>query len=109
MRYILYEPEVTKRYQENGRWFAPHPALAVFRETNAPDGKKEILSFSGRHKGYTLLTFRTIEDACYFNSGIMALHGIRFLIREWSRKDGPGSYISLMPKEVFHETTDDSN
>ena len=51
MKYILYQPEAKERYQEGGRWFAPHPALAVFRETNAPDGKKEILNYHGKKRG----------------------------------------------------------
>ena len=106
MRYILYQPEAKERYQENGRWFAPHPALAVFREKDAPDDKKEILNYYGKKKGYSLLTFRTWKEACYFNSGIMALHGFRFEIREWSRKDGLGAEIVIVPKEVFYGQTD---
>ena len=102
MRYILYLPSAAERHQEGGRWFAPHPALAVFRETNAPDEKKEILNYHGKKKGYSLLTFRTVEDACYFNSGIALLKGIRFQIREWSRKDGLGAEIVIVQKEVFY-------
>ena len=109
MRYILYLPSTAERYQEGGRWFAPHPALAVFRETNAPDEKKEILNYHGKKKGYSLLTFRTWKEACYFNSGIALMHGIRFQIREWSRKDGLGAEIVIVPKEVFYGQADGGN
>ena len=102
MRYILYQPEAKERYHENGRWVAPHPALAVFRETKSPDEKKEILNYHGKKKGYSLLTFRTWKEASYFNSGIMLLKGIRFQIREWSKKDGLGAEIVIIPKEVFY-------
>ena len=106
MRYILYKPAAQERYQEDGQWIAPHPALAVFRETNAPDDKKEILNYYGKKKGYSLLTFRTWKEACYFNSGIALWRGIRFQIREWSRKDGLGAEIVIVLKEVFYGQTD---
>lgn len=101
MRYIIYLPEAAEQYQEGGRWFAPHPALAVFRETNAPDDKLEILPY-GKHKGYSLMTFRTVEDACYCNTGVYIVKGRRFDIHEWTKKDGIGAKIVLVPKEVFY-------
>ena len=101
MRYILYLPRTDRLTHENGRTYAPHPELSVYKERGAVDGKKEILPYR-KNKGYTLLTFRTVEDACYFNSGIALLKGIRFEIREWSRKYGIGAEIVLVPKEVFY-------
>lgn len=82
MRYILYLPSAAERYQEGGRWVAPHPALTVFKERGAKDGKKEILPFC-KNKGYTLLMFNSVEEACYFNSGIELLYGFRFEIHRW--------------------------
>lgn len=113
MSYILYLPRSEKLTRLNGRTYAPHPALTVYKERGATDGKKEILPYElcvnkskyRKEKGYTLLTFRTVEDACYFNSGIALLKGIRFKIREWSRKDGLGAEIVIVPKEVFYGAT----
>ena len=114
MRYILYLPRSEKPTRLNGRTYAPHPALTVYKERGATDGKKEILPYElcvnkskyRKERGYTLLTFRAVEDACYFNSGIAFLKGIRFEIREWSRKDGLGAEIAIVPKEVFYGQTD---
>ena len=106
MRYILYQPEAKERYQEGGRWIAPHPALAIFKENNATDDKKEILSLYGKHRGYSLLTFPTWKDASYFNSGLFAVKGIRFEIREWTKRYGLGAEIVIVPKEVFYGQAD---
>lgn len=104
MRYILYLPNAEDRYAKDGKYYLPHPAVSVYKERGAVDGKKEILPYQ-KNKGYTLLTFRTIEDACYFNSGIALLKGVRFEIREWTKKYGIGAEICIVPKEVFYGAT----
>ena len=108
MRYILYLPRADELTRMNGRTYAPHPALSVYKERGAADEKKEILPY-GKNRGYTLLTFRTVEDACYFNSGIAFLKGLRFEIREWTRKYGIGAKICIVPKEVFYGTRYDGS
>ena len=108
MRYILYFPSAADLYAKDGHYYLPHPELSVYKERGAADGKKEILPYR-KNKGYTLLTFKTVEDACYFNSGIALLKGIRFEIREWSRKYGIGAEIVLVPKEVFYGAANGSN
>ena len=117
MRYILYLPRTEKLTRINGRIYAPHPALTVYKERGATDDKKEILPYElcvnkseyRKKNHYTLLTFRTVEDACYFNSGIAFLKGIRFEIRQWTRKYGIGAKICIVPKEVFYGTRYDGS
>lgn len=101
MRYILYLPEEHERIGSKGSLYRVLEPLAVYKERGAPDGKKEILSYR-KHKGYCLLTFSTWKDACYFNTGLYAVKGRRFQIREWSRKSGLGAEIVIVPKEVFY-------
>ena len=101
MSYILYLPAEPDRIGTKGERIYFHDNLAVYKERGAPDGKKEILAYR-KHKGYSLLVFRTWKDACYFNTGLYAVKGRRFQIREWSRKDGLGAEIVIVPKEVFY-------
>ena len=106
MRYILYLPAEPERIGTKGELIYFHDNLAVYKERGAPDGKKEILSYR-KHKGYCLLTFPTWKDACYFNTGLYAVKGQRFQIREWSRKWGLGVEIVIVPKEVFYGTANE--
>lgn len=107
MKYILYLPAEPDKIGTKGERIYFHDNLAVYKERGAPDSKKEILSYQ-KHKGYSLLTFRTWKEACYFNTGLYAVKGRRFQIREWTRKDGLGAEIVIVPKEVFYGSTDGS-
>ena len=108
MKYILYLPAEPDKIGTKGEKIYYHEALAVYKERGAPDGKKEILSYFRKHKGYSLATFQTWKEACYFNTGLYAVKGRRFQIREWTRKWGLGAEIVIVPKEVFYGSTDGS-
>ena len=108
MKYILYLPAEPDKIGTKCEKIYYHEALAVYKERGAPDGKKEILSYFRKHKGYSLATFQTWKEACYFNTGLYAVKGRRFQIREWTRKWGLGAEIVIVPKEVFYGSTDGS-